>query len=236
MNAMASEILLPAMVPAYQGVLLTSFSRNDYTSGSSGFNALDGSWQYHYFPFIYPNTSKWWKRTKLVNLCHLARVKTSCLNTSPLKKSKKSAQIYFRVSLRVSLLSICVNVMTPLVLGSQLDSQNFAKHSHRNAKSSKTFTRKVPRSGLSAKLIFAPNICKFPRTHIHRWVLMASCKPVQKSKAWPVLVLHLVLDYFDITETWEFPASILVTKNAYSRMRLLNYTQNHPSAGQGTHL
>lgn len=60
------------------------------------------------------------KRTKLVNLCHLARVKTSCLNTSPLKKSKKSAQIYFRVSLRVSLLSICVNVMTPLVLGSQL--------------------------------------------------------------------------------------------------------------------
>lgn len=92
----------------------------DYTSGSSGFNALDGSWQYHYFPFIYPNTSKWWKRTKLVNLCHLARVKTSCLNTSPLKKSKKSAQIYFRVSLRVSLLSICVNVMTPLVLGSQL--------------------------------------------------------------------------------------------------------------------
>lgn len=154
MNAMASEILLPAMVPAYQGVLLTSFSRNDYTSGSSGFNALDGSWQYHYFPFIYPNTSKWWKRTKLVNLCHLARVKTSCLNTSPLKKSKKSAQIYFRVSL----LSICVNVMTPLVLGSQLDSQNFAKHSHRNAKSSKTFTRKVPRSGLSAKLIFAPNI------------------------------------------------------------------------------
>lgn len=63
-NAMAIEILLPAMVPAYQGALLTSFSRNDYTSHSSGFNALDGSWQCHYFPFIYPNTSKQWERKK----------------------------------------------------------------------------------------------------------------------------------------------------------------------------
>lgn len=86
-KALAIEIL-PAMASAYQGALqqLTSFGRNDCTSGISGSNVLGVSWQWQYFPFMYPNTSKK-KKTKThhppVNF--LAKAKIFCLNAFPLK-------------------------------------------------------------------------------------------------------------------------------------------------------
>lgn len=81
--------ILTTMVSAYQGALhqLTSFSRNDCTSGISGSNMLGVSWQRQYFPFMYPNTLKKQEKKRHPPVNVLAGAKIFYLNDFPLKSA-----------------------------------------------------------------------------------------------------------------------------------------------------